>query len=125
MKCKVSKANTEGFVIRAKGNSEIITYSADDEQSKVLKIKELESMGLSVTVKNSDGTIVYSTNNDKCKYCDDCKYLEFLPDPDPSDWFRDDDKKAVCRLAKKEIVGGLEWNELKDIHVPDFCPKKD
>ena len=57
------------------------------------------------------------------KYCDSCACLLFAPDPNPDDWFRDDDKKAICTAINVTIAGSLEYNELTNICKPLFCPK--
>jgi len=63
--------------------------------------------------------------------------------PDPNDWFCDDDKAVVCKLAKQEpnpksiytldrqefkviIVGSRPYNVKKECierGTPDWCPK--
>ena len=57
------------------------------------------------------------------EFCDGCRYLVFLPDPNPFDWFRDDDKKAVCLAVNRVIEGGLERpSECENIERPLYCP---
>lgn len=35
----------------------------------------------------------------KITQCRECPHCRIVPDPDPSDWFNDDDEKAFCREA--------------------------
>ena len=57
---------------------------------------------------------------DNCLDCDKC---HVLPDPDPLDWFCDDDKKAVCGVLNKEItVACRPYNLRKECKVPEWCP---
>ena len=46
-----------------------------------------------------------------------------LPDPDPFDWFRDGDMKAVCLEVNGVIEGSLERpSECTNICKPLYCP---
>lgn len=36
--------------------------------------------------------------------CMDCPNHKVLPDPDPDDWFNDDDIKVVCAAVSKDIT---------------------
>lgn len=80
--------------------------------------------------------------------CYQCPFCKILPDPDPDDWFCDDDVKMICTHKdrgehKKEevnqyffkvaeenkhlgryICGGLRPYEVKGNYVPDWCPEK-
>jgi len=88
------------------------------------KYKEYEDASMDVVAMNSKGQIEYATKmNMNPEYCDSCKCLLFEPDPDPNDWFRDDDKKAICTAVNAKIAGSLEFNELTNIRKPLFCPK--
>lgn len=70
--------------------------------------------------------------------CIDCPYHQVLPDPDPHDWFCDDDIKVKCTLsaargsgyhAKEPFitVACRPYRIYKECPVPDWCPlrKKD
>lgn len=58
------------------------------------------------------------------KNCIDCKDHEILPDPDPHDWFCDDDVKVVCKIIKKNItVACRPYNTRKECKIPKWCPK--
>lgn len=92
---------------------------------KTQVVKKLEEMDFNVIEIFGDGTMVVAPKSDtkEQQYCDRCHYLKFMPDPDPDDWFRDDDQKAICQAVNKTIQGSLEFNELTNIPVPSFCPK--
>lgn len=89
---------------------------------KILQeIKEYENAGISVVATDRDGKIVYST---KDEYCDHCSAFRLQPDPDPYDWFRDNDVRAVCLEVNGVIVGSLETpSEYTNIRKPLYCPK--
>lgn len=89
------------------------------------EIKELEDAGISV-VATHNGKLSYVTGggNQNENYCDSCSFLAFKPDPDPYDWFRDNDQKAVCERVAAKVMGGLERpSEMVDIPKPIWCPK--
>ena len=89
-------------------------------------VKEYEKAGIDVVVLNNDGKIEYATteNEKKEECCDSCAYFALVPDPDPLDWFRDEDKKAVCFELNAVIEGGLEKpSEWTNIKKPIFCPR--
>ena len=94
-------------------------------EEKLREIKEYEDAGIDVVVVRGDGTIVYSSNNIKTNdYCDNCSAFKLLPDPDPYDWFRDGDMKAVCLEVNGVIAGALERpSEWTNIPKPLYCPK--
>jgi len=59
------------------------------------------------------------------KNCTECGEHVVLPDPDPNDWFNDDDVKVVCRITKREITVACKPYNIKDeCEAPDWCPKK-
>lgn len=58
--------------------------------------------------------------------CMDCPDSVVLPDPDPNDWFCDDDKKVVCNLNKAEkcITRACRpYNLRKECDIPTWCPR--
>jgi len=61
------------------------------------------------------------SKNDNCM---DCPYREVLPDPDPDDWFCDDDMKVVCKKTGKNItVACRPYNLEKECTpIPKWCP---
>lgn len=59
------------------------------------------------------------------KNCINCDDHVVLPDPDPDDWFCDDDVKVTCKLAKRNItVACRPYNIEKECVTPKWCPKK-
>ena len=74
------------------------------------------------------------------KYCALCPHHKVIPDPDPSDWFNDDDCAIVCTLQKnnkknprskyaadrqdyKVVSGALRPYETQKVEIPKWCPK--
>ena len=50
------------------------------------EIKEMEDAGLDVIAINESGKIVYnSAKNSNPNFCDNCRHLRVLPDPDPDE----------------------------------------
>lgn len=81
----------------------------------------------------------------KIDNCMDCPHHVVVPDPDPNDWFCDDDEAVLCRLTKSEgehpdgraqapAAGGANWprrtvtvscrpyQKRELCKVPDWCP---
>jgi hypothetical protein len=60
--------------------------------------------------------------------CTKCPHHEVRPDPDPSDWFCDDDVKVVCTLTKRQdntiTVACRPYNVKKESEPPKWCPLK-
>ena len=78
------------------------------------------------------------------KSCIECPFHKIIPDPDPDDWFCDDDIAVICTLKRKntdEIDSNSKWlsnrqefktvtlscrpfkNQLeKETKIPDWCP---
>jgi hypothetical protein len=58
--------------------------------------------------------------------CQDCPHHENRMDPDPDDWFCDDDMKVVClKTSRKdnEITCACRpYNLRKESEVPKWCP---
>lgn len=89
------------------------------------EIKKYEEAGIDVVSIDSSGKLEYSTQGKGgCEYCDNCSSFRLLPDPDPHDWFRDGDMKAVCLELNVVIEGALERpSEWTNICKPLYCPK--
>ena len=88
------------------------------------EIKEFEEKGFCVTDINSSGKLEYATKKEiSDDFCDSCEHLKFAPDPDPDDWFRDNDQKAICMAKKVVMYPSLMYNELTQIPKPLYCPK--
>lgn len=61
----------------------------------------------------------------KIENCMDCPNHSVRPDPDPDDWFNDDDEKVVCVKASKEITWACRpYNKRKECDIPKWCPLK-
>jgi len=59
------------------------------------------------------------------KNCIKCPFHEVLPDPDPHDWFCDDDVKVVCRKTGKNItVACRPYAIRREADIPSWCPLK-
>ena len=87
-------------------------------EKNLREIKEYEEAGIDVVAIGSHGTLDYSTQGMGCSA------FRLLPDPDPFDWFRDGDMKAVCLEVNGVIEGSLERpSEWTNIRKPLYCPK--
>lgn len=94
-----------------------------DEKLKK-EIEQYETAGIDAVV-TKNGKLVHVTGgiNQDSNYCDSCSSLTFAPDPDPYDWFRDGDQKAVCMQMNAIIEGSLERpSEMVNIIKPLWCP---
>ena len=58
--------------------------------------------------------------------CVNCPDHEVQSDPDPNDWFCDDDIKVVCRASKNKTitVACRPYNIKKECEVPKWCPRQ-
>lgn len=57
--------------------------------------------------------------------CIDCPFHKVLSDPDPDDWFCDDDVKVVCTKASKNITVACRPHHIRrESAVPIWCPLK-
>lgn len=94
-------------------------------EKNLREIKEYEEAGIDVVAIGSGGTLDYSTQGmSGSEFCDHCNDFRLLPDPDPYDWFRDGDMKAVCLEVNGVIAGSLERpSEWTNIRKPLYCPK--
>jgi hypothetical protein len=75
------------------------------------------------------------------KNCLDCPHHEIIPDPDPHDWFCDDDIAIICKLKAsrpKESIYAADrasfkritcacrpYMARKEANTPDWCPLKE
>ena len=89
------------------------------------EIDKLEEAGIDVVVIGNKVTLDYTTQaKGGDEFCDHCSAFQLLPDPDPHDWFRDGDMKAVCHEVNGLIRGCLEHpSEWTNIRKPLYCPK--
>lgn len=75
------------------------------------------------------------------KYCTECPNHRVVPDPDPTDWFCDDDCAVLCTLKKATSKDPLSncghawefkavslscrpYQVTKESPVPSWCPLK-
>lgn len=57
------------------------------------------------------------------EFCSKCPYGAVYPDPDPDDWFCDDDERVYCRKLDRDVCSALRPYEVGKIDtVPDCCP---
>jgi len=71
--------------------------------------------------------------------CINCPHHRIINDPDPDDWFCDDDKAVVCSITQnpkpdpeakyladrspyRRIAGSVRPYQTKDVPQPDWCP---
>lgn len=50
--------------------------------------------------------------------CLDCEHCIKVSDPDPLDWFRDDEMAVACALVKND---NTEWIPRMDYRFPNKC----
>ena len=58
--------------------------------------------------------------------CMDCPDHSVRPDPDPDDWFCDDDEKVVCAHGGQErtiTCACRPYNKRKECEIPPWCPR--
>ena len=58
----------------------------------------------------------------KIEKCAQCPHSEILPDPDPWDWFCDDDEKIFCKRLNRTIAAALRPYESDKVDIPSDCP---
>jgi len=57
--------------------------------------------------------------------CLDCAFHKILHDPDPDDWFCDDDMKIHCTKEEKDVMVSIRpYNLRKEGSSPKWCPLK-
>lgn len=65
------------------------------------------------------------------KHCVECPYHKVVSDPDPDDWFNDDDCAILCtqlekskdsRFPYKAIDVALRPYQVDKVKVPSYCP---
>jgi hypothetical protein len=62
----------------------------------------------------------------KLTNCMDCPHHQVEMDPDPYDWFCDDDERVYCKKANKNVtVACRPYNKRKECEIPDWCPLGD
>jgi hypothetical protein len=68
----------------------------------------------------------------KFSNCMDCEHHQEVRDPDPDDWFCDDDVAVLCTVTKPRKDSGFPYrvitcacrpyNTRKECDIPDWCP---
>ena len=59
----------------------------------------------------------------RIEHCTDCPFPIKSYDPDPDDWFCDDDMKLVCSTTNEVITHACRPHRLKiESNIPDSCP---
>ena len=65
----------------------------------------------------------------KIDNCMDCPHHLVRPDPDPDDWYCDDDEKVVCTQfqTKEGTVRAIAcacrpYRKRAECEIPDWCP---
>lgn len=88
------------------------------------EIKNFEELGVDCMVVNDRGKVVYKTDKAPTEcVCTSCKYCKVEPDPDPYDWFNDDDVKIHCSLCEKDVACSLRPYEAYSFKIArDRCP---
>jgi hypothetical protein len=59
------------------------------------------------------------------KSCSKCPHHDWISNPDPDDWFRDDEANFICTKKKKVISYSLdvfEQAKVNKIPIPKWCP---
>lgn len=55
--------------------------------------------------------------------CADCPHHMVLPDPDPLDWFCDDDVKVQCELNRRMVTLACRPYRVRaECERPTWCP---
>ncbi len=73
-----------------------------------------------------------NTVTPEIKNCVDCPHHAVRPDPDPDDWFNDDDVLVICTRApvnkggqyKRVTSACRPYNIRKECEIPNWCPLK-
>ena len=61
----------------------------------------------------------------KIENCYECQFRTVESDPDPDDWFCDDDVKVVCSKNNDKVITSAcrPYNIQKECKgIPDWCP---
>ena len=62
------------------------------------------------------------TKINEIKKCVQCPHCTILPDPEPYDWFCDDDVKLFCEKLKRTVAAALRPYESDEVDIPSDCP---
>ena len=72
------------------------------------------------TYQKSGTSVVFQK---EIKQCRECPHCLIVPDPDPNDWFNDDDEKALCKESENKLIEGM-LRPYERVLIPDWCPLK-
>lgn len=78
-------------------------------------------MNMEKNTYQKSGTSVVSKK--EIKQCRECPHCLIVPDPDPEDWFNDDDEKALCKKSENKLIEGM-LRPYEKVLIPDWCPLK-
>ena len=70
------------------------------------------------TIENMATAILEITN------CLDCPFHSVERDPDPDDWFNDDDVKVVCKKIDRNVTVACPYRTREESETPEWCPIK-
>lgn len=59
----------------------------------------------------------------KITQCRECPNCRIVPDPDPDDWFNDDDEKALCKEMGDKVIEDM-LRPYEKVAIPNWCPLK-
>lgn len=59
----------------------------------------------------------------KITQCRECPNCRIVPDPDPDDWFSDDDEKALCKETGDKVIEDM-LRPYEKVAIPNWCPLK-
>ena len=65
---------------------------------------------------------MWKTKINEILKCVQCPHCIILPDPDPYDWFCDDDVKLFCEKLKRTVAAALRPHEGDKVDIPSDCP---
>ena len=83
-------------------------YYSDYEYERMINNRIFQEM---------DKTIV-----NEIEKCTQCPHCTILPDPEPYDWFCDDDVKLFCEKLKRTVAAALRPYESDEVDIPSDCP---
>lgn len=72
------------------------------------------------TCQKSGTSVIFQKEITQCRECPHCR---IAPDPDPDDWFNDDDEKALCKEVGNKLIERMS-RPYERVLIPDWCPLK-
>ncbi len=87
-------------------------------KNKILKDKKQTKENHMTTETNGKETVEIFSN------CMDCPMHLVEPDPDPNDWFNDDDELVLCKEVNRNVtIACRPYHKRAECKVPDWCPR--